>query len=167
MVGFYRKFTDLPSSSGLFPSPLLDSALTKMHVASNGTLVQWTLHPPKIPQKPSARQVKAGSSSAPSSGRGGASVAVAGVDGPLLRSGRDTRVRHPFHRLLAAPAAPVARIGEKVLLTGSCLCCGWGVTCQCTGGTGRLLEQNSGCCLFCGMDTTSPSRILLLHWLAP
>ena len=40
---------DLPSSSGLFPLPLLDSALSKMRAALNDALVQRTLHPPKIP----------------------------------------------------------------------------------------------------------------------
>ena len=44
-------YADLFSSFGLFPSPLLDSALTKMRAALIDTLVQWTLHPPKIPWK--------------------------------------------------------------------------------------------------------------------
>ena len=48
------RYADLPSSPGIFPTPLLDSALTKMHAASNDTLVQRTLHPLKIPQKSSA-----------------------------------------------------------------------------------------------------------------
>ena len=52
---------DLPSSSGLFPSPSLDSALNKMRADSNDALVQRTLHPPKIPRKSSAGLVKAGS----------------------------------------------------------------------------------------------------------
>ena len=33
------RYSALPSSSGLFPTPLLNSALTKMRVASNDTLV--------------------------------------------------------------------------------------------------------------------------------
>ena len=45
---------DLPSSSGIFPPTLLDSALTKMRAASNDTVVQRTLHPPKIPRKSSS-----------------------------------------------------------------------------------------------------------------
>ena len=56
------RYADLPSSFGLFPLLLLDSALTKMHAASNDALVQRTLHPPKIPWKSSAGPVKAGSS---------------------------------------------------------------------------------------------------------
>ena len=40
--------------SGIFPTPLLDSALTKMYVASNNALVQQTLHPSKIPRKSSS-----------------------------------------------------------------------------------------------------------------
>ena len=64
------RYADLPSSSGLFPSPLLDSALTKMCAASNDALVQRTLHPPKIPWKSSAVLVKAGSWSASSADHG-------------------------------------------------------------------------------------------------
>ena len=45
------QYTDLPSSSGLFPSPLLDSALNKMRAALTGALVLRTLLPPKIPWK--------------------------------------------------------------------------------------------------------------------
>ena len=70
------RYADLPSSSGLFPLPLLDSALTKMLTASNDALVQWTLHPPKIPRKSSAGPVKAGSSSTSSADRGGTSPVV-------------------------------------------------------------------------------------------
>ena len=44
------RYADLPSSPGIFPSPLLDSALSKMRVGSNDALVQRTLHPPKIPR---------------------------------------------------------------------------------------------------------------------
>ena len=65
------RYDDLPSSPGIFPSPLLDSALNKMHAASNDALVQWTLHPPKIPRKSSAGPSKAGSSSTASDDRGG------------------------------------------------------------------------------------------------
>ena len=54
------RYAVLPSSSGLFPSPLLDSALTKMRAASNDALVQRTLHPPKVPRKSSAGPSKLG-----------------------------------------------------------------------------------------------------------
>ena len=57
-------------SSGIFPSTLLDSALTKMLAASNDALVQWTLHPPKIPQNSSSGP------SASSADRGGVSSVV-------------------------------------------------------------------------------------------
>ena len=69
-------YADLPLSSGLFPTPLLDSALTKMRAASNDTLVQPTLHPPKIPRQSSVGPVKAGSSSASSADHGGTSPVV-------------------------------------------------------------------------------------------
>ena len=44
---------------------LHDSALNKMRAASNDALVQWTLHPPKLPRKSSAVPVQAGSLEAP------------------------------------------------------------------------------------------------------
>ena len=69
-------YADLPSSSGIFPTPLLDSALTKMRAASNDALVQRALHPPKIPRKSSAGPSKAGSSSASSADCGGVSLVV-------------------------------------------------------------------------------------------
>ena len=65
------RYADLPSSLGIFPS-----ALNKMHAASNNTLVQRTLHPPKIPRKSLAKPSKAGSSSASSADRGDASPMV-------------------------------------------------------------------------------------------
>ena len=67
---------DLPSSSGLFPSPLFNSALSKLRAASNDALVQRTLHPSKIPRKSSAGLVTAGSSSASSADHGGTSPMV-------------------------------------------------------------------------------------------
>ena len=70
------RYADLPSSSGIFPSPLLDSALTKMRAASNDALVQWMLHPPKIPRKSLSGPSKAGSSSASSDDRGSVSPVV-------------------------------------------------------------------------------------------
>ena len=60
-------YADLPSSPGIFPTFLLDSALTKMRAASNDALVQRMLHPPKICRK---------SSSASSAERGGVSPMV-------------------------------------------------------------------------------------------
>ena len=69
-------YAALPSSAGLFPTPLLESALDKMLVASNDTLVQKTLHPPKIPRKSSPGLVKAASSSASSAERNGTSPVV-------------------------------------------------------------------------------------------
>ena len=53
-------YADLPSSSGIFPTPLFDYALDKTRTASNDALVQRTLHPPKIPLKPSSGPSKAG-----------------------------------------------------------------------------------------------------------
>ena len=56
------RYSPLPETVALFPSPLLDSALTKMYAAANDALVQRTLHPPRIPRKPAAAGGSAGSS---------------------------------------------------------------------------------------------------------
>ena len=53
----------LPKTVSIFPSALLDSALTKMCAAANDALVQRTLHPPRIPRKPATGGGSAGSSS--------------------------------------------------------------------------------------------------------
>ena len=56
------RYSPLPETVSIFPSPLLDSALTKMRTAANDDLVQRTLHPPRIPQKPAAAGGSVGSS---------------------------------------------------------------------------------------------------------
>ena len=48
------RYSPLPETVSIFPSPLLDSALTKMRAAENDALVQRTFHPPRIPRKPAA-----------------------------------------------------------------------------------------------------------------
>ena len=70
------RYADLPSPPGIFPSPLLDSALNKMRAASNDALVQRTLHPPKIHRKSSAGPSKAGSSSSASADHSSVSPVV-------------------------------------------------------------------------------------------
>ena len=55
------RYSPLPEKVALFPSALLDSALTKMRAAANDALVQRTLHPPRIPRKPAAAGGSAGS----------------------------------------------------------------------------------------------------------
>ena len=57
------RYSPLPETVSIFPSPLLDSALTKMRAAANDALVQRTLHPPRIPRKPAAAGGSAGLSS--------------------------------------------------------------------------------------------------------
>ena len=56
------RYSPLPETVSLFPSPLLDSASTKMRAAVNDALVQRNLHPPRIPRKPAATGGSAGSS---------------------------------------------------------------------------------------------------------
>ena len=58
------RYSPLPETVFIFPSPMLDSALNKMREAANDALVQRTLHPPRIHQKPAAAGGSAGSSSA-------------------------------------------------------------------------------------------------------
>ena len=127
-------YADLFSSFGLFPSPLLDSALTKMRAALIDILVQWTLHPPKIPWKSAAGPVKQDPHPLPLLTVAAPLLWCLGhrhkrqLPPPLLlpsrveRSG-DARVRHPFCR---PPAAPVAseRVPGKSPPDGVPLCCG-------------------------------------------
>ena len=54
------RYSTLPETVALFPSALLDSALTKMHAAANDALVQRTLHSPRILRKPAAAGGSAG-----------------------------------------------------------------------------------------------------------
>ena len=58
------RYSPLPETVSIFPSPLLDSALNKMRAAANDSLVQCTLHLPRISRKPAAAEGSAGSSSA-------------------------------------------------------------------------------------------------------
>ena len=64
------RYSPLPETVSLFPSPLLNSALTKMRAAVNNALVQRTLHPPRIPRKPAAAGGSAGSSTSGSAQAG-------------------------------------------------------------------------------------------------
>ena len=74
------RYSPLPETVFLFPSPLLDSALTKMRAAANDALVQRTLHPPRIPRKPAAGGGSAGSSSA-----GSAQASSSGASRPAQK----------------------------------------------------------------------------------
>ena len=69
----HLRYAPLPETVALFPSALLDSALSKMSAAANDALVQQALHPPRIPRKlavtgQSAESSAAGSGQAGSSG---------------------------------------------------------------------------------------------------
>ena len=57
------RYSPLPETVFIFPSPLLDSELTKMRADANDTLIQHTLHPPRIPWKTVAAGGSPGSSS--------------------------------------------------------------------------------------------------------
>ena len=111
------RYSPLPETVSIFPSPLLDSALTKMRAATNDAVVQRTLHPPRIPRKPAAAGGSAGSSA---SGSGQASVSGArpaqkqtsssSPSGQALRRGGTAGVRLPF----PLPPEALAALEEKV-----------------------------------------------------
>ena len=105
------RYSPLPETVSIFPSPLPDSALAKMRAAANDALVHLTLHPLRIPRKSAATGGSAGSAQAGSSGARPAQKQTSSF--PLLarlaRRGRTARVRLPFPLPLEAPAA----LGEK------------------------------------------------------
>ena len=74
------RYSPLPETVSIFPSPLLDSALTKMGAAANDTLVQRTLYPPRIPRKSAA-----GGGSAGSSSTGSAQASSSGASRPAQK----------------------------------------------------------------------------------
>ena len=104
------RYSPFPETVSLFPSTLLDSALTKMRAAANDALVQCTLHPPRIPRKPAAGGGSAGSSStgsaqASSSGASRPAQKQSSTSSPSGQSGKKRKSRKgkaPFSR---APAA--------------------------------------------------------------
>ena len=71
----HLRYSPLPQSAAIFPNALLDSALLKMRAAASDALVQRTLHPPRIPWKPSSAGQSGGSSTA-CSGQAGTSGAT-------------------------------------------------------------------------------------------
>ena len=73
------RYAPLPETVALFPTTLLDSALTKMRAAANDALVQRTLHPPRIPRKPAAVGQSVGSSAVGSSAAGSGQASSSGT----------------------------------------------------------------------------------------
>ena len=92
------RYSPLPMTGCLFPSALLDSALTKMRAAANDSLVQRTFHPPRIPRKPAAGGGSAGSSStgsaqASSSGTSCPAQKESSTSSPSGQSGKKRKSR--------------------------------------------------------------------------
>ena len=91
------RYSPLPETVSLFPSSLLDSALTKMRAAANDALVQRTLHPPRIPRKPAATGGSAGSSSSGSAQAGSSGACPAqkqsSTSSPSGQSGKKRKSR--------------------------------------------------------------------------
>ena len=107
------RYADLPSSSGIFPSTLLDSALNKMRTASNDALVQRTLHPLKIPRKSSSGPSKEGSSSASSADRGGASPVVTQSQQQASTAPSSSSTQQGRKRRGRNSKAPILAAGKK------------------------------------------------------
>ena len=113
------RYSPLPETVSIFPSPLLDSALTKMRAAANDALVQRTLHPPRIPWKPAAAGGSAGLSttgSAQTSSSGAhpaqKQASTSSLLASLARRGRAARVKLPFPLPPEAPAALEEKVKE-------------------------------------------------------
>ena len=84
------RYSLFPRRWSIFPSPLLDSALTKMRAAANDALVQRTLHPPRIPRKPVAGggSSSTGSAQASSSGASRPAQKQSSTSSPSGQSGK-------------------------------------------------------------------------------
>ena len=92
------RYSPLPETVSIFPSLLLDLALTKMRAAANDALVQRTLHPPRIPRKSAAGGGAAGSSStgsaqASSSGASRPAQKQSSTSSPSGQSGKKRKNR--------------------------------------------------------------------------
>ena len=85
------RYSPLPETVALFPLPLLDSA-------ANDTLVQRTLHPPRIPRKPAdgAGSSSAGSAQASSSGASRPAQKQSSTSSPSGQSGKNRNGKAPF-----------------------------------------------------------------------
>ena len=87
------RYSPLPETVSIFPSPLLDSALNKIRAAASDALVQLTLHPPRIPRKPASGGGSAGSSSA---GSVQARTSGASRPGNSGKKGKNRKGKAPF-----------------------------------------------------------------------
>ena len=92
------RYSPLPETVSIFPSPLVGSALTKMRAAANDALVQRTLHPPWIPRKTADGGGSAGSSStgseqASSSGASRPAQTQSSTSSPSGQSGKKGKNR--------------------------------------------------------------------------
>ena len=111
------RYSPLTETVSIFPSPLLDSALTKMHAAANDTLVQRTLHPPRIPWKPatgdgSAGLSSTGSAQASSSGASRPAQKQSSTSSPSGQSGKK-RKSHKGKTPFSSSSGGSGRSGGK------------------------------------------------------
>ena len=108
----------LPSSSALFPTTLLDMALSKTRAASNDALVHKALHPSRIPKRQPQQQNRASLLSAAPADRSGGSPLVPrqqqaqrGNASAASSSGGNCKGKKPFRHSLGRPGN--ARGGGK------------------------------------------------------
>ena len=92
------RYSPLPETVSVFPSPLLDSTLNKMRAAANDALVQRALHLSRIPRKPasgggSAGSPSAGSAQASSSGASRPAQKQSSTSSPSGQSGKKGKNR--------------------------------------------------------------------------
>ena len=161
----------LPSSSAaIFPTPLLDEALSKCRASANDALVKKSLHPPRIPKKISSGQGRS-RPRASSVDRGGESPVTPRSQGapnisalpPLVIEER--RAAEVDKQKATGPtttedlAARVAESGIPEARRESAAAVK--VACQCTGGAGKQLGRTCGPCPFFGTVTGSRSSPLL------
>ena len=111
------RYSPLPKTVSLFPSPLLDSALSKLRAAANDALVQRTLHPPRIPRNLRRLEGQLGRRRLVLRRRAPlvlvllrSSPRLLPLLASLARRGRAARVKLPFPLSLEAPAV----LEEKV-----------------------------------------------------
>ena len=104
------RYSLLPETVSIFPSPLLDSVLNKMQATANDALVQRTLHPPRILRKPAAAGGSAGLLSTGSTQESSAGACSA----PRQSSTASPSGQSGKKRKNSKGKAPFSALGEKV-----------------------------------------------------
>ena len=107
------RYSPLSETVALFPSPLLDSALTKMRAAANDALVQRTLHPRRRVGHLDRRRLALGRRVPLELDRPRNRRRLPPLRASLARRGRIARVRLPFPHPPEAPEVKVKEPGKS------------------------------------------------------